>query len=184
MEDRFKHRLVGAIVLTALAVIFIPMIFSGNEIERQTYRAEVPPAPGIKPGRSVSVRDLKAEMRARERASTARMPLELRDETPYDQSEPPILDQNGLPIGWSLQVASFRDRENAVNLRRQIRALGHGSYVLKNRTNEGLYYQVLVGPSLDRTALMKAGEALAAEMDLAAQIVRYRVEDDKNQIGG
>jgi len=31
---------------------------------------------------------------------------------------------------------------------------------------------------------MKAGEALAAEMDLAAQIVRYRVEDDKNQIGG
>jgi hypothetical protein len=42
----------------------------------------------------------------------------------------------------------------------------------------------LVGPSLDRTALMRTGEALAAQMDLAVQIVRYRVEDDRNQVGG
>jgi hypothetical protein len=47
-----------------------------------------------------------------------------------------------------------------------------------------LFFQVLVGPSLDRNALLKVGQQLSAEMDLSVQIVRYRVEDDSNQVGG
>ena len=184
LQEKFKHRLIGAIVLMALAVIFVPMIFSGSETERRSYTTDIPPAPGITPAQSISVLDLKAEMQARRRDNTATLPVEIRDDTDYAQLDDPILDQNGLPIGWSLQVASFRDRENALNLRRDIRSLGHGGYVLKSHTNEGLFYQVLVGPSLDRTALMRTGEALAAQMDLAVQIVRYRVEDDRNQVGG
>ncbi|MEL0093798.1 MAG: SPOR domain-containing protein, partial [Pseudomonadales bacterium] len=93
-------------------------------------------------------------------------------------------DQNGLPVGWSLQVASFRDRDNATALRKEIRALGHGAYVLLNRTNEGQFYQVLVGPSLDQAALSQAGQEIADSLGLSVQIVRYRVEDDARQIGG
>ena len=184
LEEKFKHRLIGAIVLTALAVIFVPMIFNGSETERRSYTTDIPPAPVTSPARSISVHDLKAEMQARRRDNTAALPVEIRDDTDYAQSDDSILDQNGLPIGWSLQVASFRDQENALNLRRDIRSFGHGGYVLKSHTNEGLFYQVLVGPSLDRTALMRAGEVLAAQMDLEVQIVRYRVEDDRNQVGG
>ena len=71
-----------------------------------------------------------------------------------------------------------------MKLRASIRLLGHGSYVLRSLTNEGLFFQVLVGPSLDRNALLKVGQQLSAEMDLSVQIVRYRVEDDSNQVGG
>ena len=176
--------MVGILVLTALAVIFIPMIFSGSEHDRDTYRAEIPKGPGFGQGRRVSVIDLQAEMRARERESAARMPLDKIDQTDYTEQPGQILDQNGLPIGWSLQVASFRDQDNAVKLRASIRLLGHGSYVLRSLTNEGLFFQVLVGPSLDRNALLKVGQQLSAEMDLSVQIVRYRVEDDSNQVGG
>ena len=176
--------MVGILVLTALAVIFIPMIFSGSEQAREAYLAEIPKGPAFGEGRRVSVIDLQAEMRARARESAARLPLDKLDQTDYADQPGQILDQNGLPIGWSLQVASFRDQENAVKLRASIRLLGHGSYVLRSLTNEGLFYQVLVGPSLDRNSLLKVGQQLSAEMDLSVQIVRYRVEDDSNQIGG
>jgi DedD protein len=184
LETKLKYRMVGILVLTALAVIFIPMIFSGSEHDRDTYLAEIPKGPGFGQGRRVYVIDLQAEMRARERESAARMPLDKIDQTDYTEQPGQILDQNGLPIGWSLQVASFRDQDNAVKLRASIRLLGHGSYVLRSLTNEGLFFQVLVGPSLDRNALLKVGQQLSAEMDLSVQIVRYRVEDDSNQVGG
>ena len=184
METKLKYRLVGILVLTALAVIFIPMIFSGSEQDRDAYLAEIPKGPGFKQGRRVSVIDLQAEMRARERESASRMPLDKIDQTDYVDEPGQILDQNGLPIGWSLQVASFRDQDNALRLRASIRLLGHGSYVLRSLTNEGIFFQVLVGPSLDRNALLEVGQQLSAEMDLSVQIVRYRVEDDSNQVGG
>ena len=184
METKLKYRIVGIVVLTALAVIFIPMIFNGSEQDRDTYMAEIPAGPGYGQGRRVSVIDLQAEMRERERESTARLPAQMIDQTDYTDAAGRILDQNGLPIGWSLQVASFRDQENAVRLRASIRRLGHGCYVLRSLTNEGLFFQVLVGPSLDRNALLKVGQQLSTEMDLSVQIVRYRVEDDSNQLGG
>jgi len=184
LEEKLKHRIVGAVVLTALAVIFIPMIFDGSEQAREAYRVEIPTGPGFKRDTRISVAEIQTEMRSRERASAAKMPLEVVDQADYSEQSGRILDQNGLPIGWSLQVASFRDQENAVRLRAKIRALGHGSYVLRSATNEGLFFQVLVGPSLDRDQLRQTGQALASELDLAVQIVRYRVEDDANQIGG
>ncbi|MFB0905510.1 MAG: SPOR domain-containing protein [Pseudomonadales bacterium] len=184
METKLKYRMVGILVLTALAVIFVPMIFSGSEQDRDAYMAEIPKGPSFGQGRRISVIDLQAEMRSRERESAAAMPVDKVDQADYADQPAKILDQNGLPIGWSLQVASFRDQENAVRLRASIRQLGHGSYVLRSLTNEGLFFQVLVGPSLDRNALLKIGQQLSAEMDLSVQIVRYRVEDDSNQLGG
>jgi len=55
---------------------------------------------------------------------------------------------------------------------------------LLNRTNEGQFYQVLVGPSLDQEGLSQVGQDIADKMGLTVQIVRYRVEDDARQIGG
>lgn len=57
LDEKFKHRLIGAIVLMALAVIFVPMIFSGSETERRSYTTDIPPAPGITPAQSISVLD-------------------------------------------------------------------------------------------------------------------------------
>jgi cell division septation protein DedD len=62
--------------------------------------------------------------------------------------------------------------------------LGHKSYILESRTNKGLFYQVLVGPSLDRASLLKIGYDLSEKLNLEIQITRYRVEDDLGQVGG
>ena len=183
METGLRRRLVGAIVIAAVAVIFIPLIFDGTEEERLAVIEEIPPAPTFDFREQIAVSDIQAAMEFRRRANAATMPQErasIGDETESQN----LLDQNGLPTGWSLQVASFRERENAVALRSEIRELGHGAYVLLNRTNEGQFYQVLVGPSLDREGLSRAGQEIADKMGLTVQIVRYRVEDDARQIGG
>ena len=182
METGLKRRLVGAIVIAAVAVIFIPLILDGTEEERLAVIEEIPPAPTFDFREQIAVSDIQAAMESRRRANAASMPQERASKD--DEAESELLDQNGLPVGWSLQVASFRDRDNAVSLRSEIRELGHGAYVLLNRTNEGQFYQVLVGPSLDQEGLSQAGQDIADKMGLTVQIVRYRVEDDARQIGG
>ena len=184
METGLKRRLVGAIVIAAVAVIFIPLILDGTEEERLAVIEEIPPAPTFDFREQIAVSDIQAAMESRRRANAASMPQERASKDHEAESESQLLDQNGLPVGWSLQVASFRDRDNAVALRSEIRELGHGAYVLLNRTNEGQFYQVLVGPSLDQEGLSQAGQDIADKMGLTVQIVRYRVEDDARQIGG
>ncbi len=184
MESGLKHRLVGASVIAAVAVIFIPLIFDGSEDARLAVIEDIPPAPAFDFREKISVRVIHAGREARFRANSARRPQVFAYTVFEDISNGSLLDQNGLPVGWSLQVASFRDRDNATALRKEIRALGHGAYVLLNRTNEGQFYQVLVGPSLDQAALSQAGQEIADSLGLSVQIVRYRVEDDARQIGG
>lgn len=184
METGLRRRLVGAIVIAAVAVIFIPLIFDGTEEERLAVIEEIPPAPTFDFREQIAVNDIQAAMEFRRRANAATMPQERASIGDVTENQSKLLDQNGLPMGWSLQVASFRERDNAVALRSEIRELGHGAYVLLNRTNEGQFYQVLVGPSLDREGLSRAGQEIADKMGLTVQIVRYRVEDDARQIGG
>lgn len=183
MDSGLKHRLVGALVIAAIAVIFIPLVFDGSEEARLAVIEDIPPAPQFDFRETISVREIQAAMEARSRVNSAQMPQDL--VTTEEGAGPDgLLDQNGLPVGWSLQVASFRERDNATALRKDIRDMGHGAYVLLNRTNEGQFYQVLVGPSLDQAALTQAGQEIADALGLSIQIVRYRVEDDARQIGG
>ena len=63
-ESRLKQRLVGAVVLVALAVIFIPMLLSGGrDMEMPVFGSNVP-------DRSAEIRNIKhidiAEMKIRE----------------------------------------------------------------------------------------------------------------------
>ena len=50
MEPRLKQRLIGAVVLVALAVIFLPMLLSGPvERTRVDIPMEIPPQPAVQP---------------------------------------------------------------------------------------------------------------------------------------
>lgn len=48
MEQRIKHRLAGAVILVALAVIILPWLFSGNgEYSELDMPLDIPPAPDV-----------------------------------------------------------------------------------------------------------------------------------------
>ena len=45
MESNIKNRLVGVIVIFALAVIFLPMILDGSGMRREQHEVVIPPQP-------------------------------------------------------------------------------------------------------------------------------------------
>jgi len=45
--DGFKQRIVGALIIVSLAVIFLPMLFDEPHQERERQTLEIPPEPDI-----------------------------------------------------------------------------------------------------------------------------------------
>lgn len=86
--------------------------------------------------------------------------------------EKPTLDQQGVPVAWTLQLASFKDETNARSLRKQLVNKGHKVYTRKQR---GLV-KVYVGPDLQRTKLEQLKSQLKKNMGLDGIIVRFTTQ--------
>lgn len=182
MDGKLKQRVIGVIVLTALAVIILPLLLDGTEEERRKIVQRVPVVPTLEVI-NVDPKAMIAEMDRIEADSKARLPAEV-ESTEEIQTGQPSLDANGIPNGWSLQVGSFAERENAFQLRDRLRQKGFRTYAVTVETEEGERVRVLVGPSLQRSRLEQIKEQIEADFDLVGKIVRYDIEDDARQLGG
>jgi hypothetical protein len=49
VDDGLKQRIVGAFVLVAIGVVFIPVVFDRERIEVLNRKTQIPPAPHIEP---------------------------------------------------------------------------------------------------------------------------------------
>ena len=87
-------------------------------------------------------------------------------------------------MSWSIQLGSFKSRDNAINLRATLRDQNYRTYILHARTNEGEVYRVFVGPMVSKGALAELGEEIEGKLQLKGRIVRYRIEEDLDQLGG
>lgn len=185
MENKLKQRVTGAVILTALAIIILPMLLDGSAEDRARVIASIPEPPEIEL-RSLTVNDVKERMEAMEAQSAARMPEMVEETTDFEAAAPEALnlDDNDLPVSWSLQLASFKNPENALRLRESLRESEFRTYIIQAKTDDGEVYRVFVGPMLQKSRLAAIGEELETRFDLKGKIVRYRLEDDKGQLGG
>ena len=183
MDLKLKQRLTGAVILTSLAIILLPLLLDGTEEEQEKVISNIPEPPHIEVG-STTVRDIRARMEAMERTSEAQLPREVVDETDYSQSPDFALDKNRLPVNWSLQVGTFENKDNAIRLRAGLREESYHAYILHSKTNGAETYRVLVGPSSSRKSLLKMNEEIESKLKLKGRIVRYRVEEDEQQLSG
>jgi len=160
MDDGLKQRLIGAIIIVAAAIIFIPMVF--NDADHKTgdilvdipARPEPPPPQLIKPTQP----SLKAEEGV---------------EATVKQEEVTEQDSGNLPISWVLQLASFQEPKNAEALRDRLRKAGYKSYVAYRPDQTDTMARVLIGPELDRKEVERLAVALKEEFKLEGFIVRY-----------
>ena len=184
MDARLKQRVVGALVLTMLAIIILPMLLDGSAEDRARVAASIPERPKIEM-KKLSVQDIRRQMERSEQTSAAALPTEVVDEDSYDEVEIDFgLDKNKLPISWSLQLGSFQKKDNALKLRAQLRASQYHSYILHGKTSKGEIWRVFVGPMLKKSALQTIASKIETSFSLKGQVVRYRVEDDADQLGG
>lgn len=222
LDNTFKQRMVGALVLIALAVIFLPMLFTREDETRQV-RVEAPAAPQVPAQAQVQVQPVQAPQQqpiaqeplpddaaiaqedtgATAPASPAPVPVAPALPKPGVVAAPgsrpsmPIggapgakapavaatakapaaastsrIDPNGLPVSWSVQLASLSSREGADNLQKTLRTQGYNAYV---RSAEGKN-RVFVGPLIDRAEAERLRDTLNRQQSLKGFVVRFEPE--------
>lgn len=159
MDDGLKQRLIGAIVIVAVAIIFIPMIFNDTQRQGDDVRVDIPsrpesPEPQVaKPAKPSVTKEAEAEKS--EQAPLAEQPVE------------------NLPMSWVLQVASFQEPKNAEALRDRLRQAGYKAYVIYRPDQGDKMARVFVGPEFDRKEIEGVAAKLKKKFKLEGFVVRY-----------
>ena len=163
MESGLKQRLVGALVLIVAAVIFLPMLLTGQD-ETVEIDVEVPepvavPMPETRPA---------PELQPREPAQVAEIPP--RDAVPepevLEQPQPPVAVEPPPPAAapetpaelpapsgdWVIQLGSFGNADNASGLASRLREQGYNAYTHEADSDGQRVTRVFVGPLASREA--------------------------------
>ncbi|MCI0734193.1 MAG: SPOR domain-containing protein [Methylococcaceae bacterium] len=162
MDPKLKQRLVGATVLSALAVIFVPMLFDDSGSRLDTRDFEIPEIP------------------AQIEQNQPQPPQELGDTEPFvppvSTSEPVQNSPNPEPnpghenkaqlTAWVIQVGSFGKQENADQLRDRLRKAGFPAYVESGKQNGTVIFRVRVGPELDQQRARNQRDSIARKFDV------------------
>lgn len=85
------------------------------------------------------------------------------------EKEVPVLDQQGVPVAWTLQLAAFKERSNAERLRDRLIKAGYSAYIREKNALSRVY----VGPEVQRTELEMLKSKLARELKLDGLILRF-----------
>ncbi|MCC5857064.1 MAG: SPOR domain-containing protein [Ectothiorhodospiraceae bacterium] len=190
MEQRHKQRLVGAIVLIALAVIFLPMILRGPVEDRTlSVPAQIPPRPDA----PLSGEPVQPPPAA-EAPALDRVPLQAPAVAEPDEEPPPdtamqepdaVSEGAGTPgavdpdsraasvEGFAVQVGSFSRRDNAMALRDRLRERGYSAFVDEVRRDAGALYRLRVGPVMDRDEARELAQRLQRDEELEGLVVSH-----------
>lgn len=185
-ESRLKQRLVGAIVLVALAVIFIPMLLSGGrETEMPVFGSNVPE-------RSPAVKDIKhIDI---EQRSSSKTTVDNPQKVPISKKlpEPEVKKKDSKSIietivgnsdddkkpaiketVWAVQVGSFNNRKNALGLKAKLQKKKYPAFVERIMKNNKPVYRVRVGPEISQKKAQAVKLKLKKEFKLDGLVVKH-----------
>jgi DedD protein len=83
------------------------------------------------------------------------------------------MDADGLPVAFSLQVATMGDKARAEGLRDELVNAGYKGYVKRLRRDDKMLYRVLVGPKYSRDELLPIKTAVDQSWRVESMIIRY-----------
>lgn len=211
LDKGMKQRMVGALVLVALAVIFLPMLFTREDEMRQV-RVEAPQAPAMPSLPEVKVDPVTVPQpqevpeapqsapvvvdESTAPASTPSQPITASPQTQAQaqptkpqaaapaakvetkpaatpaQAAPSKINVNGLPVSWSIQLASLSNRAGAEKLQQTLRSQGYNAYI----RSAGGMNRVYVGPLIERAEAERVRDAVNRQNSLKGFVVRFQPE--------
>lgn len=193
-----RQRLVGALVLTALGVVFWPIIFVDQSLQTPAERLQVPSVETYEPLSSANESefewpDIEVDASRNPQADSNEPDVEenvvktaelLAGDTQLptaaltnkDLTEPPEnieLDDKGRPIAYTLQVVSMARKSDAQSVALKLQTLGYKAYVVEVDRPEGVRYRVYVGPKYQKRDLAPVKAAVDKALSVKSLIVRY-----------
>lgn len=198
MDNILKQRLIGALILVALAVVFWPIIFVDPEQAVLPEKVDIPERPmidrtpiaepspeGLREAQPYAAREAEAEAengvaeefadKVEYQESSAPTPPSAADNL-KTRVQPPVkpqLDEQGVPIAWILQVASFRSEEKSEEARLKLLEMGYKAYVETVRKNGERLYRVYVGPKFEKARLEPIKSRVDTAFAVKSIIKRY-----------
>ena len=197
MASALQNRLVGTVILVAVAVIFLPDMLDGKKTSNQDVFVNVPPAPNQKP--IVNPEPFPAERVA----SATQRPIEIVNEPALDdEPEPQVAtpdetvtaevssagnddlarqtvveapDEASTGNSWVIQLGSFRHQKNVKQLLDKLEDAGYRAFSKPIVTSSGPLTKVFVGPNLDKSTLETAISHLQELTGLKGKVTTFSV---------
>ena len=189
MEQKLKERLVGAAVLVAVAVIFIPIIFTDSPETEVISGSNIPEKPEtnfnsrivpvIENDDKTSVTPLALENAESEKIDSGKIrkndDLIVKQKVVAEKiTKTEINAQASVGLSaWIVQLGSFTDEDNAQSLNKKLREAGYPAFVEPLKRNNKISYRVRVGPEIKRSEADKLLRKLKEKMELDGIVVSY-----------
>ena len=199
MAAALKNRLVGTVILVAVAVIILPDMLDGKKSSNGDVFVNVPSAPAKKP-------IVNPEPFPDERVvASAQRPVEIVNEKPVDEPGSPVesvpeassdstAQVNNSPNddlarqtvveapeeseqnnSWVIQLGSFRHQKNVKQLLDKLENAGYRAFSRPIETSSGPLTKVFVGPNLNKRELDGALSHLQELTGLRGKVTRFSV---------
>jgi DedD protein len=193
MEFNPKHRIIGAIVIVALAVIFLPMILDEREPPSELKKlAEIPSRSDVSETRVVVSPVPAPEVKTSGDAATPAAPVaetvtqpepEPKSVAPVKKPEPaktkPAAKATSehaaekITKGWVVQVGTFSNADNAAKLRDSLKSHGHAVHAESVALNGGKAVRLRVGPFREKSEAVKAQAQIQKESGTEGVVQAY-----------
>ncbi len=199
MATAFQNRLVGTIIIVALAVIFLPELLDGEKRHSQDRFEAIPKRPPMKnvtspdefPFKKVQDAVTREVVIVDERAvdepdegvtdtneSTAIANNPASSQASQAQPDAPIMEpkQEQIQSGWVVQLGSFKHSKNVKDLLRKLEQAGYRAFTRPIQTSSGTLTKVFVGPDLDDGKLKTAIPHLKEVTGLQGKLTPFTVD--------
>ncbi len=190
MDEQLKRRLIGATVLTSLAVIFLPMLFDGDTmiVENQR-RTDIPPAPTevfqSKQIQNEVLVPVAIDLTQKSEQTLVEKPVPVAKPEPVAKpvavKKPTVVQKPAVTkkptaglSSWVIQVGSFSSKSNADNLVAKLRKGGFDTMDPQLTTVNGKrLYRVKVGPEINKANASKQLNGVNKISRTRGVVVRY-----------
>lgn len=184
-----KQRLIGAVVLGCLAIIFLPILLDGEGVTPLEMNIVIPAAPSfpepleVEPQRPTVVSDTTEILIESNESAAIEQEVEIVDAIAVDTAnqtdnqELPVLDREGLPQAWSIRLGLFGDSANAEALVTNLLTQDYRAYSDSMQTSQGELTAVFVGPVLTRNEAESLRDELSVNFNVDALIVDFGIDE-------
>jgi DedD protein len=175
LEERLKQRLIGAAVLVALVVIFVPMLIDEPIDSKLVADHDIPekpaallkPSPEILPPVPAAKIDKRDGVPDKVPVASKPPPPDPLTDTTADKSE------RRSPSAWMIQVASLSVRKNAQKLVANLKKSDMPAQFDRVQIEGKTLYRVRVGPEVDFKTAERIVEQIKRKFKLKSKVMRY-----------
>jgi len=178
LKQNIRTGIALTVTILALGLIFLPMIFDPQDTAAPQLPSRIPPPPSVpvlpEPEQSRPV--ILSNTPAINVPEEARAVEDARTEDEDRWREIPILDERGLPRGWSLRMGLFPGDDEAQQLLSQLLEAGYRAYIREQQSEPDSLRAVLVGPWLGRDTARDYQDRLTQEFGITGVILPFELQ--------